>query len=165
MKTEDEEIFREHNIRIKYGYTPRYVKGMIGIRFLDDEIRGDKYKTVTNDGELIINYHEMFNNKNSDIIKYFEDKYNVKMSDYRNDSSDYYHYFTCEVGEEDNKMKQIFKDKMVKVVDYVDERWLVAEDVIDELISELYYMRSCTMSDKDIENKVSFFIRKINKLL
>lgn len=164
MKKE-ENIFREHKVRTVNGYTPRYKEGFIGVHFLDDERKGLRYKTVSEDGNLIIDYHDLFCFKDTDIVKYFEDKYNVKMSEYRSGTDDYYHYFECEVGKEDEVMKLIYQDKMVIVVDYVDERWLNAEDIIEDLIGELEDLKFCANSDKDIEKKVEYITKKIKDIL
>ena len=132
----DDNPFFSHNLRMKKGYKPKYRSGLIAIRFLDDELDDIK------DGEFRVNYQELFADKKhspafllptkgkSDFIKYFEDRYDIKMSDYRSGSDDFYFYFKCKPGTEKEKIEEIAKDKIVKVVDYVDVRGLEGSEIL-----------------------------------
>jgi len=105
MKKND--IFREHELRVKNGYKPNYKQGMVAIRFIGDEVKGKKYKTVDDEGNLIIDYQELFSNVDEEYVKYFEEKYNIKMSDFRSGSDDFYYYFECKPGEEKVKLEEV----------------------------------------------------------
>lgn len=164
----DDNPFYSHNLRLEKGYKPKYRSGLIAVRFQDDEIPRDaKYKDVDK-GELRVNYQNLFSDKNkSDFIKYFEDRYDIKLSDYREGSDDFFVYFKCKPGTEKEKIEEIAKDKIVKVVDYVDIRGIESgkelEEIGDEL-SELGKEFSDT-SDEEIKSVITNAIEKLKKLL
>lgn len=169
----DEKPFYSHNLRMKKGYKPRYRSGLIAVRFLDDETYDIK------DGEYRVNYQELFANKKhspafllsrkgkSDFIKYFEDRYDIKMSDYRHGSDDFYHYFKCKPGTEKEKIEEIAKDKIVKVVDYVDIRELESGKELEDIGNILIELGQefSENSDEEITRIITESIEKLKKLL
>ena len=162
----DDNPFFSHNLRLEKGYKPKYRSGLIAVRFQDDEkISGTKYKDVDN-GQLRINYNDVFSDKNkSDFINYFEDRYDVKLSDYKGD--DFFIYFKCKPGTEKEKIEEIAKDKIVKVVDYVDTRYIESGkelENIGEELSELGKEFSDT-SEEEIKSVITNAIEKLKKLL
>lgn len=166
----DDNPFFSHNLRLEKGYKPKYRLGLIAVRFQDEEILSHdaKYKDVI-DGEFKVNYQNLFSDKNnkSDFIKYFEDRYDVKLSDYRSGSDDFFIYFKCKPGTEKEKIEEIAKDKIVKVVDYVDTRYIESGkelENIGEELSELGKEFSDT-SEEEIKSIITNAIEKLKKLL
>jgi len=159
--------FREHEIRIKNGYKPNYKQGMIAIRFVGNEIKGNKYKNVDSDGNLIINYQELFSTIDEEYVKYFEDKYNIKMSDYRSGSDDFYYYFTCEIGKEKEKLEEIVKDKIIEVVDFVDIKGIENKQELGNIYFQFIglFEDYGEVSDKEIESNIRNIIKKLENLL
>lgn len=157
-----------HNLRMRNAYRPKYRSGLIAIRFEDDEKSySKKYRDVDDDGNLKINYQELFAEGQSDFIKHFEDKYSIKMSDYRSGTDDYYFYFKCKPGEEESKIKEIAKDKIVKVVDFVDTRGIENKEKLQEISRDLleiiddYGEKSTEQMDAEIKN----IIKQLQNLL
>jgi len=164
----DDNPFFSHNLRLEKGYKPKYRTGLIAVRFNDDEISSDnKYKDVEN-GEYKVNYQNLFSDKTkSDFIKYFEDRYDIKLSDYRSKSDDFYFYFKCKPGKEKEKIEEIAKDKIVKVVDYVDIRGLESGEELEnigEILVELGQEYSDN-SDEEITKIITDAIERLKKLL
>lgn len=165
----DEEPLYSHELRMSKGYRPRYKSGLIAVRFQDDELPfGQKYKDVDDKGEFRINYQDIFSSKKkSDFIKYFEDKYDIKLSDYRSGTDDFYIYFKCKPGTEEQKIKEIAKDKIVKVVDYVDTRGLEDGEKIQEIGEDLVDLGSelSEVSDDEIRTRIESAIEKLKSFL
>ena len=169
----DNDPFFSHDLRVKKGYKPKYRSGLIAVRFLDDETYDIK------DGEFRVNYQELFADKKHspsfllsdkgklDFIKYFEDKYDIKMSDYRNESDDYYFYFKCKPGTEKEKIEEISKDKIVKVVDYVDIRGLESGEELQDIGNILVELGQefSENSDEKITKTITDTIERLKKLL
>jgi len=167
---EDVDPSYSHNLRMKKGYKPKYRTGLIGIRFQDGErLSGKKYQDVDDDsGTLNVNYQNIFSDKNrSDFITYFEDKYNVELSDYREGSDDFFIYFKCESGKEKETLEKISKDKIVKDVDYVDIREIESGSELVNIGQELEGLGQelSDFSDKEITDKISDAIERLKKLL
>lgn len=160
-----ENAFREHELRLSKGYKPKYRSGLIAIRFLDDE----KFKDgdVDDQGKIYVDYQEVFSNKNSKYVKYFEDKYGIKISDYRSGTDDYYIYFKCKPGEEKEKIEEISKDKIVKVVDFVDTRELEDVEELNDIIDHLVTVAENYSSVKNEESKkhISEVIERLKRLM
>ena len=165
----DDDPFRSHNLRMEKGYKPKYRQGLIAVRFQDDENPHDKkYKDVDDKGEYRQNYQELFSNdkgSSSDFVKYFEDKYDIKKSDYRNGTDDYFIYFTCKPGEEKEKMEEIAKDKIVKVVDYVDTRGIESEEELEEIIYDLRELAFSETSTEETNKILNHAIERLKKLI
>ena len=169
----DNNPFFSHNLRMEKGYKPKYRSGLIAVRFLDDEISDIK------DGEYRVNYQDLFVNKKhspsallgskgkSDFIKYFEDRYDIKMSDYRHGSDDFYLYFKCKPGTEKEKIEEIAKDKIVKVVDYVDIRGLESGEELEDIGNILVELGQefSENSDEEITKTITDTIERLKKLL
>lgn len=168
LNESDNDPFYSHNLRMQKGYKPKYKSGLIAVRFQDDEKPFDrKYKDVV-DGEFKVNYQNLFIDKNkSDFITYFEDKYDVKLSDYRSGTDDFFIYFKCKPGTEKEKIEEIAKDKIVKVVDYVDVRGLENGEEIEEIGNELVGLGQefSENSDEEIRNVITNAIERLQKLL
>lgn len=169
--------FHSHELRMSKKYKPRYRSGLIAIRFQDDDYfnrlkkdpeskRSRRYDEVDDKGEYAVNYHDLFNNNRSDFIKYFETKYKIQMSKYRNGTDDYYHYFKCEPGKEKEKLEEISKDKIVKGVDFVDVRNLESKDELQIIIDDLVDLESefSEYSDEEIDNIISDVINRLQNL-
>lgn len=162
--------FYNHKLRMDKGYRPKYKSGMIAIRFLDDEQFGFPPK----DDEYPIDYQDIFSTKkdhmspqNRRFVENFEKKYGIKISDYRSETSDFYIYFNCEPGTEEQKIKEISQDKIIKDIDYVDAREVETKDQLEtisrnllELIDE-YGDESTEMSTKKLKD----IINRLQKLL
>ena len=134
----DKDPFFSHKLRMRNGYRPKYKSGLIAIRFQDDEKPfGKKYKDVDDAGDFKINYQELFADGQSDFIEHFEEKYGITLSEYRSGSDDYFFYFKCKPGEEEEKMKEVAKDKIVKVVDYVDARGIENIEKLEDISRDL----------------------------
>jgi hypothetical protein len=170
IKESDENPLYSHDLRMKKGYRPKYRSGLIAVRFLDDDISSTKKFKDEENGEFKFDYQKMFSYKKgnqSDFIKYFEEKYDVKQSDYREGTDDYFVYFECKPGEEKQKMEEIAKDKIVKVVDYVDIRSLEGRDVLEDVtidIAELVDIYGEESTEK-INQKIKNVIDKLQSLL
>lgn len=163
----DDDPFYTHELRMKKGYRPKYRSGLIAIRFIDDEVPFGKKYQEEEEGGFKINYHELFAEGKSDFIKYFEDKYKIKMSDYRSGTDDYYFYFNCTPGEEKQKIKEVAKDKIVKFVDYVDVREIEGKEQLEEITKDLseildYYGEENLEITKD---RIEDIIKRLKKLL
>lgn len=164
----DSDPFRSHNLSMEKGYKPKYRQGLIAVRFQDEENPHDKkYKDVDDKGGYRQNYQELFSNnsRNSDFIKYFEDKYDIKVSNYRNGTDDYYIYFTCKPGEEKEKIEEIYKDKIVKVVDYVDTRGIESQEEIENIISDLQNLEFSENSTEETNEILNSTIERLKKLI
>jgi hypothetical protein len=163
----DKDPLYSHNLRMKKGYKPKYKLGLIAVRFQDDEKSfGEKYQDV-DDGELKINYQELFADNKSDFIKHFEEKYDIKMSDYRSGTDDYYFYFKCKTGTEEEKIKEIAKDKIVKVVDYVDARGVENIEKLEEISRDLLEIvdEYGDESTEKMDMKIKNIIKRLQNLL
>jgi hypothetical protein len=159
-----------HNLRMEKNYRPKYRSGLIAIRFKDDEKRyNKKYQDVDEEtGKYRVDYQNLFSEKGgSDFVNYFEDKYGIKMSKYRMGSDDYYYYFKCKPGEEKQKIEEIAKDEIVKDVDYVDVRGLIASDELQDIGSELeeLSMKVGEISSTKFKKKLEKYIERLKKLL
>jgi hypothetical protein len=133
----DNDPLSQHNLRISKGYKPKYKSGLIGIRF-EDAVGNfkDKYRDVDDSGKFKVNYQNIFKYKESlDFINYFEDKYDIKLSDWRSEYDDFYVYFKCTPGSETDKIIEVSRDKVVRVADYVDIRSL---ETVDKLLDIQY---------------------------
>lgn len=170
----DDNPFFSHDLRMKKGYKPKYRSGLIAVRFLDDETNDIR------DGEFRVNYQELFADKKHtpsgyllpakgklEFIKYFEDKYDIKMSDYRNGSDDFYFYFKCKPGTEKEKIEEISKDKIVKVVDYVDIRGLESSGELEDIGNILVELGQefSENGDEEITKIITKSIERLKKLL
>jgi hypothetical protein len=165
-----QEPLRSHNLRMEKGYRPKYRSGLIAVRFKDDEKRfGQKYQDVDEEtGKYKVDYQNLFSKKGgSDFINFFEDKYDIKMSKYRTGSDDYYFYFKCKPGEEKQKMEELAKDEIVKDVDYVDVRGLIASEELQDIGSALedLSMDVGEISDAKFRKKLKNYIERLKKLL
>jgi len=157
---ENTEPFRNHKIRIKNGYKPKYRPGIIGIRFLDDEYV--KHEKNFESG-IPVNYHDLFSMKkyymnpnDEKYINYFEKKYDIKQSNYREGSDDYYVYFSCTPGTEKEKLELLSKDPIVIGLDYVDTREIELDEELKKIGEEL----------DDLSYEVSEMSKtKLNKIL
>ena len=159
-----------HNLRMKKGYKPKYKSGLIAIRFQDDEHDySKKYQNVNDEtGELKINYQDIFSNKTrSDFVTYFEDKYNIKLSSYRDGSDDFYIYFKCEQGKEKETLEKLSNDKIVKDVDFVDIRGIESGPELIDIGHDLinFGQEFSEFGDKEITNKITEAIERLKKLL
>ena len=170
----DDKPFFSHDLRMEKGYKPKYRSGLIAVRFLDDETHDIK------DGEFRVNYQDLFANKKHspsgallpakgklEFINYFEDKYDIKMSDYRSGSDDFYLYFKCKPGTEKEKIEKIAKDKIVKVVDYVDIRGLESGEELQDIGNILVELGQefSENSDEKITKTITDTIERLKKLL
>lgn len=164
----DENPFFSHKLRMEKGYKPRYRSGLIAIRFQDDEVSfGQKYKDVDK-GEYKVNYQDLFSSKHkSDFVKYFEERYDIQLSDYRSGSDDFFIYFKCKPGTEKEKIEELAKDKIVKVVDYVDVRGLEDGEKLQEIGEDLVDLGTelSEVSDEEIKNRIEGAIEKLKSLL
>lgn len=175
LNESDDNPFHSHEIRLSSKYKPKYKMGIIAIRFLDNEESSNKkmsdvghYMEADEDsGEIYINYQDIFSKITSNpVIKNFEKKYNIKRSKFRNDSDDYYIYFDCEVGKETEKLKEIAKDKIVKVVDYVDTRELENTEVLSSISYELQEIADdySGIPNNDLKNMIQDIIVRLQNL-
>ena len=164
-----------HELRINKNYKPKYKAGMISLRFLDNERNynknisevGDFIEADEDTGEIHINYQDIFSKieKNA-IVRNFEKKYNIKRSKYRDDSDDFYIYFDCEVGKETEKLKEIAKDKIVKVVDYVDSRELENSEELNDIGEEIINIADMysEFSNSDLKVQINKIIKRLQNL-
>lgn len=156
---EEVDPFRNNKIRMKNNYKPNYRQGLIAVHFKDDEFK--KIKSA----DYFIDYQQLMNDRNSDFRNYFENKYNITLSDYRQDDN-YYFYFTCEPGKEKEKLEEISKDKTVKDVDFVDLNELKVDELreISDQITSL--ADDYSERENEINNQsISDIIERLKKLL
>lgn len=155
--------FRNDELRTSKGYTPKYVPNLIGIKFKDKE------EIDKESGTLIPNYEYIFNKYGSDseFVKYFEEKYNIKLATYRSGSDDYHLYFECEEGKERETLERLAKDSIVEDVDFVDERGLNNGKEILDIVEELEELGNeySEYSDTEIETIIIRSIERLKKLL
>jgi hypothetical protein len=166
----DSDPFYSHRLRMEKGVRPKYKSGMIAIRFQDDEkISDKKYPEVDEEtGEYRVNYQELFSNiETNDFVRYFENKYKIKRSNYRSGTSDYFIYFNCRPGEEEEKIKEVAKDKVVKVVDYVDARGIENKDKLEDISRDLLEIvdEYGDENTKAVEGKIRDIIKRLQNLL
>jgi hypothetical protein len=167
----DENPFFSHELRMRKGYKPNYKSGLIAVRFQDEEVpSGTKYKDVDDEGKFRVNYQQMFSTRKEnrpEFIDYFEEKYDVKISDYRDASDDFFIYFECKPGEEKKKIEEIAKDPIVKVVDYVDTRELENTEELRDIAKEIEnFADQYTEQPLEESNKIiKTFIKRLRGLL
>lgn len=175
LKTYEElDPFYNHYLRLKKGYKPKYRSGLIGIRFQDDELTKIAYRNNFPLEELPQNYQNIFSkNKNQmgeverRFVEFFEKKYNIKLSDYRSGSDDFFIYFKCESGEEENILKRLSDDKIIKDVDFVDVRSLEISEELQDISEELeeLSMEFSEISDEEYRKKINSYINRLKKCL
>lgn len=166
-----EDPFWNHKLRMKKGYRPKYKSGLIAIRFIDDQVPiNAKFKDVDDKGKYRVNYQELFSfdkDHQSDFVKYFLNKYDLKMSDYRSQSSDYHIYFKCKPGEEQEKMKEVAKDEIVKDVDYVDARGVESIEELESISRVLLELidEYTDVDDLTMRREIQKIIMRLHELI
>jgi hypothetical protein len=166
-----EDPFYNHKLRMEKGYRPKYKSGLIGVHFVDDEVPfGSKYKNVDDKGKYRVNYDDLFSydkDHRSDFVQYFMNKYNLQYTNYRKGSSDYHIYFKCKPGEEQEIMKRIAKEEIVKDIDYVDARALEGSEELEDIAQELNSLsfEYGEMENNKMRRKIQRCINRLHELI
>jgi hypothetical protein len=149
---------KNHELRIKHGYRPKYLSGVIAIKFKKRNIKNN-YK---------IDWEFMFENDPS-FKEHFENKYKIKLikppitSEYQ----DYYYFFKCDPIKQIDIMKKLSNDKIIDHMDYVDLKsgeisivFTNLSDTLREIGDEV-----SSRSDKEIKKTINDSIESLQELI
>ena len=168
-----ENPFRNHELRVDKKYRPYYKPGLIAVRFQDEEHMA-RYKRGTNieDDTLLVDYQKEFDDIDSDFAKYFCKKYGLErvIGDDELEFAPinrYHTIFKVKPGEEEKKIKELSKLKIVKDVDFVDIREYKFRELLRCLIHNIEELRDeiTEISDDERKKRVSEYIEELKKLL
>jgi hypothetical protein len=148
-------------------YTPKYIPGLIGIRFKSHE--DNTKEKIDENGNYIIDYNSYIND-NNDMMNFFENKYNIKFVKNILDNhflSEYFYIFHCTVGKENELMNKIEKDIIVNHCSRIDERVFVTNKNLEYIIVDLNKLESLeldSLSDAEIDHIISTAIDDLKKI-
>ncbi len=163
------ESLHNHEHKMKLNYRPKYRVGLVAVRFLGDEQKSDKeypYKYPFNYQELFSEIDPNGTKKRRFVLDFFK-KYNLKRSDFRNYTDDYYIYFKCEPGKESEILRELSKDEIVIDVDYVDVKQLETKDELENIRDEITSIIEdySEESTEESNNRILSCINKLKELL